>query len=400
MASIEKRGANSWRLVVEAGYDPKGKRIKRTKTIKIEDEALLRTTKKLHTYLNLELSKFQIEVEAGEYIAPEKMKFGAFVEEWKKKYALKNLKPKTVHNYMKCINVRILPAFSNKRLDQIKPIHVVNFLNEMSEGERLDGKEGQVSPNTVRLTYLVLRNIFERAVEWRIIKYNPAESADPPKKERTKHNVYDEIDLANMFEALNEEPYQWKVMILLAIATGMRLGELIGLEWKHVDLVHGTINVQQNISLFENNNPIITTPKTEKSERIISLPDSTVTMLSEYKAFCREEEYDLGELWKGIKGHDFVFTNEGYPYRPDSARVWFYLFLKRHKLKYIRFHDLRHTSATILITQGVQPKVIAERFGHTNIQTTMNIYGHVLETVDKIAAAKLDSVLSPKKHEK
>lgn len=397
MASIEKRGDRSWRLVVEAGYDSKGKRVKRSKTVKIEDEALLRTTKKLNDYLKLELAKFQMEVEAGEYIAPEKMTFAAFVGEWRKKYAEKELKPKTVHNYMKCIEKRILPVFGNKRLDQIKPIHIVNFLSDLSEGERLDGREGALSASTIKLIHLVLLNVLERATEWRIIKENPSAAVKSPRAKKATHNVYDEHNLAVMLEALAAEPSQWRTMILLAIATGMRLGELIGLEWRHVDLVNGMISVQQNISLFKDGVPVITTPKTDKSIRKVSLPESAKDMLVEYLEVWKEEKESAGEFWETFEGREFVFQNSGYPYRPDSARLWFYLFLKRHELPYIRFHDLRHTSATILITHGVQAKVIAERFGHSNIQTTMNIYGHVLESVDKAAAAKLDSVLSPKK---
>src|SRR5689334_15153640 len=123
MASIEKRGGNSWRLIVEIGYDANGKRLKRYKTIKIEDPAILKTKKRLKDHLQEELIKFKIEVEAGEYIAPEKMTFGIFVEEWEIKYAVKHLSEKTLYTYRSHLKNRILPTFGHMRLDQIKPLH-------------------------------------------------------------------------------------------------------------------------------------------------------------------------------------------------------------------------------------------------------------------------------------
>ncbi|WJH36823.1 N-terminal phage integrase SAM-like domain-containing protein [Paenibacillus sp. CC-CFT747] len=127
MASIEKRGINSWRLVVETGYDARGKRLKKYKSIKIDDPSLLKTTKKLKEYLQDELIKFKIEVEAGEYIAPEKMTFEAFVKEWESKYAARHLAEKTFYTYRSNLKNRILPMFGHKRLDQIKPIHILSF---------------------------------------------------------------------------------------------------------------------------------------------------------------------------------------------------------------------------------------------------------------------------------
>src|SRR5690242_1091465 len=131
MASIEKRGLNTWRLVVEVGYDAAGNRIKRYKSIKIEDQALLKTTKRLKDHLTDELVKFKIEVEAGEYIAPEKMTLSAFVVEWKEKYAIKHLAEKTLYSYQINLKNRILPALGHLRIDQITTFHIVNFMDSL-----------------------------------------------------------------------------------------------------------------------------------------------------------------------------------------------------------------------------------------------------------------------------
>lgn len=150
MASIEKRGLNSWRLVVEAGYDANGKRLKRYKTIKIDDPALLKTTKRLKDYLQDELVKFKIEVEAGEYIAPDKMSFSAFVKEWEEKYASMHLAEKTLHTYKSNLKNRILPVFGHLRIDQIRPLHIISFMDSLTkEGALLGYRKGSLSTGSI-----------------------------------------------------------------------------------------------------------------------------------------------------------------------------------------------------------------------------------------------------------
>ncbi|WDV94207.1 site-specific integrase [Brevibacillus parabrevis] len=387
MASLEKRGKDSYRLIVEAGYDANGKRIKKTKTVKADG---IREARKL-------LAEFQTEVEAGEYITPEKMTFQSFVEEWRTKYAIKEMGPKTVDIYLGYLKNRILPVFGNMRLDQIKPFHIVRFISELSdEGSRQDGKEGSLSPGTIRYIHRVINNILSRAEEWKIIKKNPAADVKKPKESYKDIDVYDETEIAALFEALEKEPFQWRMMITLAITTGLRRGELVGLEWKHIDLENGTIEVKQSISMRIKGEAIITEPKTKKSKRKISLPDALIDQLKEYYLYARKIRLQMGDKWIG-GDHFFVFCNpDGKPFHPETPYLHFRRFLKINGLRYIRFHALRHTSATLLISQGVHAKIISERLGHASITTTMNVYGHALQTADKEAANKFNSIIPMK----
>ncbi|MEV2908614.1 hypothetical protein ABNF65_08110 [Paenibacillus larvae] len=174
MASIEKRGANSWRLVVEVGHSPDGKRIKRTKTVRVEDRALLKTTKKLRDFLETELHKFKIEVESGAYIAPEKMTFSAFAGEWREKYAIKHLAYRTLLEYEKRLRYRILPELGHLQLHEIKPIHILNYLHSLDkDGARQDRKKGGLSSGTIQNDYKVIMNVLSRSVDWGLIKSNP-----------------------------------------------------------------------------------------------------------------------------------------------------------------------------------------------------------------------------------
>jgi integrase len=176
----------------------------------------------------------------------------------------------------------------------------------------------------------------------------------------------------------------------------LRRGELVGLEWKHVDLEKGIIQVRQSITDFNDGKPIIKEPKTKKSKRSIHLSDAVLTELKEYYEFCKQEWDNLEETRDNE--HFFLFFNQyGKSFYPESPYLWFRTFLKKHQLRYIKFHDLRHTSATLLINQGVHAKIISERLGHANIGITMNIYGHVLAKADKEAANKFDNILPIKR---
>lgn len=404
MASIEKRGQNTWRLTVELGTGPDGKRIRRRKTIKVEDKALLKTTKKLREYLEQEWLKFKMEVEGGEYVKPEKMTFSAFVEEWRNKYAHKHLAYSTLYTYEKNLKNRILPALGHLRLDEIKPLHILNYLQSLErEGSRKDGKAGCLSSGTIQINHRIIKNILSRAVEWKLIKSNPAAGVKKPKVEYKVNLPYDEQEVQQLFQALQNEPFHWRMMVTLALTTGLRRGELLGLEWKHVDWKEGIISVEQILVYAVKGKVIIKEPKTKNSKRKVALPPSVLEELKEYYAYRIKERAALQGAWKGCKDENgkeyhLIFSHpDGTPFHQERPYQWFRDLIKRNGLRYIRFHDLRHTSATLLINQGVHAKIISERLGHSNITTTMNIYGHALKSADKAAAEKFENILPLKK---
>ncbi|MEK4030865.1 site-specific integrase [Pseudobacillus sp. FSL P4-0506] len=396
MASIQKRGNNSFLLVVEAGYDGNGKRKKRTKTVRVED-SLLKTKKKLNDFLQAELYKFKTEVESGEYIAPEKMKFDEFTKEWEKKYAKNELSPGTLEAHRQALNNHILPQLKNKRLDEIKPIHVVNLLDSLT---RKDGKNIPLSSGTKQYVYRVLRNILERATEWKLIKENPVASVKRPKNtgDLKEINVYSEKEVEQLFKAVQEKPFHWRVFTTLALAAGLRRGELLGLEWKHVDFEKGVLSIRQAIVRGENGEPLLKKTKTKKSMRMVTLPPSVLEELKTFQRYWKKERMRLYDRLEE-KEHEFIFCNEnGQHFYPTTPTTWWRRLLKTADVRYIRLHDLRHTSATLLINQGVHAKIISERLGHADIRVTMDTYGHALQSADQEAAQKLDGLFSGKKN--
>lgn len=390
MANIQKRGEHSWFLTVNIGKGHDGKYIRRTKTIHC------RTKREAES----EYAKFRQEVEVGEYIAPQKMTFGAFVEEWRKKYAVKHLGHKTLYTYESNLKNRILPAFQNLRLEDIKPLHIIDFLSKLEkEGTRGDKKSGALASGTIQIQHRILKNIFNRAVEWRVIKRNPAADVQKPKVIYKEVIPYDETEVEQMLQALEKEPYHWRVMITLALTTGLRRSELLGLEWKHIDWDNGVIEVSQSMIHALKGDVIVKQPKTKNSIRKVALPNSMLEEMKQYYAYRLNERKEMGDKWRGGEWF-FIFSHPGgQPFHHERPYLWFRQFIMKNGFRYIRFHDLRHTSATILINQGVHAKIISERLGHGSITTTMNIYGHALRSADQAAADKFESLLTKKASE-
>ncbi|MCY7477649.1 tyrosine-type recombinase/integrase [Paenibacillus larvae] len=401
MASIEKRGTNSWRLVVEVGYDSKGKRVKRTKTVRVEDQALIKTTKKLREFLETELHKFKIEVEAGEYIVPQKMTLDQFVQdEWIPKYASKteNLSPLTFRNYVSHFDTHISPSLGHKHLGDIKTLHVVTFIDDLGKpGARKDGKEGRLSNGTIQYIYRVLKNILERAKEWGLIKVNPIIGVKKPKVGRPEIHFYDEVEAQEVISALDKEPRTWRLFILGSMIGGFRRGELLALEWTDVDFDNMTLSINKSISLTVDGHAVEKEPKSKSSIRIVDMPEWYMDELKIHKHEWKKEKLFVGDKWRGGDKQYVFHAGFGKPFHHTYPTEWWNGFTKRHNLKRVRFHDLRHSSATLLIEAGASMKAIQERLGHSKHQTTADIYAHITKKVSRETAEKFDK-FAPKNH--
>ncbi|MGF7050668.1 integrase [Paenibacillus sp. DS2015] len=283
------------------------------------------------------------------------------------------------------------------RLEDIKPLHIVDFLSELEkDGSRGDRKSGGLASGTIHLQHRILKNIFNRAVEWQVIKRNPAGDVQKPKVTSKEVIPYDDTEVEQMLQALVKEPYHWRVMITLALTTALRRSELLGHEWKHIDWDSGEIKVSQSMIHALKGNIIVKHPKTKDSNRNVALPKSMLEEMKNYYAYRLNERNDMGDDWRGGDWF-FMFSHpNGQPFHHERPYLWFRQFIKKNRFRYIRFHDLRHTSTTILINQGVHAKIISERLGHGSITTTMNIYGHALRPADQAAADKFESLLKNK----
>ncbi|SHF31303.1 Site-specific recombinase XerD [Desulfofundulus australicus DSM 11792] len=378
---VEKRGENKWRLNVPGGTGPDGKRKVFRKNVEAPSK---REAEKL-------LDLFAAEVLRGQYVEPSKLTFGQFVKRWLRDYAEPNLAPKTVHRYRQMLETRILPAMGHLKIEQIKPLHLMEFYKNLQEdGIREDGKPGGLSERTILHHHRLISAILQDAVEWQVIPSNPASRVKPPRVKKKQAACYDEEQIAAMLAALEKEDLKHRVLVYLAVFTGLRRGEIMGIEWKHINLETGTLEVRQAAQYIPGQGQFTKGPKNEMSVRTLTLPAFLVDMLKRYKKHWLEHRIKLGDLWQGS---DRLFTTwDGRPGHPEWPSQWFSKFIKKHNLPPLNFHGLRHVNATLMINQGLPVKVISARLGHSNVGTTMDIYGHLLKSADREAAVRLEQV--------
>ncbi|UOQ95146.1 site-specific integrase [Halobacillus shinanisalinarum] len=390
MTSYQRRGDNSFLLVVEAGYDAKGKRKKRTRTIRIDDKALLKTKRKLENYLQKELVSFQMEVESSEYIAPEKRSFHEFARDWKEKYANKTLALRTRQNYEEKLKNYIIPYFGHKRISDIKPIHVVNFMDETSKpGAAKYAKKG-LSDSSMYEIDKTLRVIFNKAVEWQVIKVSPMKDLSRPKIRKKEMNYLEPEEVGKLFYALESEPPAWRMYFLTATVGGLRRGEVIALQWSDIDFENGEIIVKYSIPTFEKGEPHIKSTKTDERSRHVTMPQWYMNELNQFKRKWLKERTQLSDIWEE-DNYQFIFhSGTGRPYWPQTATGRWIKIKKKYYIKNIRLHDLRHTMVTLLMEEGESLKAIQERAGHSSSRITSDIYGHLTKKAKRSTADKFE----------
>lgn len=290
---------------------------------------------------------------------------------------------------------------NNIRLKDLTPFHLNAFYKNLAEdgiSKRMvklpNGKlvNGKLSPKTVHEHHVVISKILNTAVKWAVLDKNVALQADSPKVPYREINYLDETETRRMIFLLNNEPIQYRAMILLLLFTGMRRGELCGLEWKDIDFDTRKLKIVRSSQYLGGGQMFTKEPKTKAGIREISLSENTCRILQEYRLWQSRERLKLGELWKDT---DRLFTQwNGIPIHPDTITGWFSRFIKRNNFPHVTLHSLRHTNATLLIAEGTDVCTVSKRLGHANTATTLNIYAHALRSKDEEAAQKLDEVLA------
>lgn len=394
--SIEKRGINSWRLLVSWGMKDR-KQNKKTKSVTVTVGCEQKNCKecpklsRCHARREAEklLAEFMLEIEKGIYIEPTKLTFKDFVERWLRDYGEKSLAPKTLFRYKGILESRVLPAMGHLKIEQIRPAHLIEFYANLREdGIREDGKPGTLSERTILHHHRVISAILQDALEWQLIPSNPAARVKPPKVQKKQAACYDEDQIILLLEAASKEELKKQVIINVALFTGLRKSEIMGLEWQDINFEIAALKVCRASQYLPGQGTITKMPKNESSERILSLPSFLIDILRQYKKGQAAARLKVGDLWQGS---DRLFTTwDGRPGHPDWPSQWFPKFIKKHSLPPLPFHGLRHSAATLLINQGLPVKSISGRLGHSNISTTMDIYGHYLKSADKEASDRLE----------
>lgn len=254
------------------------------------------------------------------------------------------------------------------------------------------GNDDILSTKTVQHYHRLLSSIFNTAVKWQVIFSNPCSRTDPPKVERKEALYLDEHQAARLLGLLDDEPEQYRTMITLLIHTGMRRGELCGLEWSDIDFDKGIISIRRS-SIYQPEKGVFTSDtKTPSSHRVLKLTPDALAILRTHRAEQGRVRLSLGDQWHD---YDRLFTQwNGKPIYPDTLTSWFHKFVQRNNLPPVSIHSLRHTNATLLIAAGTNVRAVAAHLGHAQASTTMNIYSHAIQSAEAAAADALQSVLT------
>lgn len=425
MASIKQRGG-SYTIIVSMGRDGNGKKITKSTTY-TPDPTL--SPKKQEKALQAFAAEFEKQCLEGK-VFDSSITLNRFIDRWIAEYGEIELEPGTLDKYTHMIDGLIRPALGNMKLVDIRIIDVRTFLTGLTkDGVRKDSKSGGYAKGTIRRISNILSSIMRTAVEWEVIERNPCENAkikvddsadkikfftpeqtalfmqyiEQPYVIRTKgHSRVDDTGKAYTVAdyALHRElPEQIKVMFLLAIYSGMRKGEIVGLSWDDVNFENDTVIVKRSIAVVDGKQ-IAKAPKTKNSYRMISIPHSLSVRLHELQEAQKKQKAEMGSSWNG---ENWVFIQS------DGKQMSYYTpyatlqdVLNRYnedkaegeKLPMIPFHGLRHTNATILIASNENIKAVSARLGHAETSTTMNIYAHALIQTDKAVANRMEKVLA------
>ncbi|MCM3675019.1 site-specific integrase [Peribacillus simplex] len=331
---------------------------------------------------NDELTRLKAEVLENEFLDLTKMNYCEYMEEWfQERKSRLQISTFEIHSifYRNVIN----PRLGHLKLQKIAPIHIQKFVNDLVN-------ETSYSEHTIHLIYRIVSASLKKAKVLKLIKDNPSTGITLPKIKRKEISVWS-IEHVNFFisEAKNKKRLtRCHIGFLMSIFTGMRQGEILGLRWKDIDFETQTIFVKQTLT---QNAEIKAGAKNKSSIRSIHIPSKLVDELRTHRKQILEEKLLLGSNYRDL---DLIIcTKSGNPMIPRNFRKEFYNLTEKIGLPKIRFHDLRHTHATILIQQNVNVKLISERLGHADIETTLNTYSHVLPDMQKSVSDKLDKII-------
>ena len=336
----------------------------------VEEESSFANGKRKRYYKTIQGGKKQAEkvmrdmiheLETRTFVKDNRITVRDFMHQWLEIYVKNQLSPTTVQHYIDQTEKYIIPQFGDTCLQQLKNIDIQKWIFSLQKASPRTGKP--LSPKTIKNIMLNLSAAMKKAVMLELIPKNPCDDLTLPKLEHYQPEVYSMEEVETLLQCARNTALYLPLMI--EICLGLRRGELLALRWHHVNFQTGCLTVKENL-VTVNNQTITKAPKTQSGRREIQIPGTLLRLLKDTKA-----ERHAGQ-------NDYIVCQEdGSPYKSDSFSMKFRRFLKANDLKHIRFHDLRHINATIMLSLGISPKVAQERLGHSSYQITMDIYAEV-----------------------
>lgn len=371
--TITQRADGRWMARMDAGYNGEGTR---------QRKAVYGATKREVVDKLRELIR---EREQGTLAAGRTPTVGQFLEQW-----LTAVEPSvryaTLERYSGLCRTHLIPGLGRTRLDRLTPADVEAFCaRKLSEG---------LSQRSVHHLRAVLRTALNRALRWGMVTRNVAALAEPIRVESRPYQVLDPQQARAFLDAVRGD--RLEALYTVALALGLRQGEALGLRWQDVDLERGRLTVayalqRQKTDPGEPAKPVLVEPKTERSRRTLALPATVLSALREHRSRQLQERLIAGSAWEE---YGFIFTTTtGRPLLNTYLLRLFHAHLERAGLPRMRFHELRHSAASLLIAQGVPLKTVSTVLGHSTITLTSDVYGHLFQDAQREAANAMDRAL-------
>ena len=423
MANITKIG-ESYKIVVFVGRDINGKKIRKMTTFKPSQTTPAKIKKEVEDFAR----EYEKKVKEGKCLEGDKVTFAEIEQIWLTNWATQHLTERNVEDYERALKKRVLCVIGHKKIGKITPLEIQSIIDEMTLKEKL-------APKTVKNTFTAINSVFRYAYKLMIIKENPCLRCELPiKKKDGSLHYFDKEQTNNFLNALDMKYYSthkahsrtlkssgeeysvpeykeehtfgvmWKAFFYLAIYGAFRRGEICALKWTDIDEENRTVSITKSMTKTEKSGQFEKCPKTKAGNRETTIPSKCFQVLKIWKAEQREKCLKMGTQWKGQRGSNYndnyIFTTDtGLPIDVDSPTHKFKEIIEiynrtvedeKDKLPNIRLHDLRHTSATLLLSENVDIETVSKRLGHEKASTTIDIYGHALASMDRKASDTLE----------
>ncbi len=330
------------------------------------------------TLAQQKLKEMRKLVEAGVEVLDSRQTVAQFLEHWLENTAKHTLKESSYESYASIVKNRIVPVLGPVPLLKLTAQHVQKLQSEQL-GRNL-------KPASVVRTHAVLHSALEEAVRFRLLPRNPLDDVKRPRIERRDMVTLTKEQVQALVDAAGDTKF--RALYAVAATVGMRRGELLALRWQDVDLEAGVLSVVRTATRIDGKGIVFTEPKTARARRKVRLADLAVRELKAHRVRQNEERLKLGSLWED---NDLVFASSvGTPLEEAHLSRSYGAALKKAEIPVIRFHDLRHTAASLLLSQNVHPKVVQEMLGHATIAITLDLYSHVVPDLQNEAVEAMN----------
>ena len=408
MSSVEHVSRNCWRLNVT--IDTSAGRLPFRTTIRM-DPALPEAVQRRDAERELRNLERRLAAEQASTWT-----LSDWSAEWLAKHVEPDCSPVTVANYRHLLQARILPALGDYPLQDLTPAVLTDWLLAVRGSPRrttakadadlarprapsdrrvpADRTARPLSANTVLHYYTCMEAMLAAAVRMGYLEHNPMDRVQRPKLHKHRPPAFSEADALRLIAALNDHPnIYFRLAVHLALICGLRLGEVVALRWADLDWDARTLNISRALKYTPATGSYVDTPKTDAGQRLVTLPESMMRLITEAGYQDSIDELDAGDAWHG--SGCLVHNKAGAQLHHDTPSKWFRAFADAHGFQGLRFHDLRHAHASLLLAHNIDVVSVSARMGHTNPSVTLSVYAHALPARDHDAAAYFEQLLAP-----